>query len=202
MYKNKFFKPPFLDFGCNEGHVTSRIFSDFDPNDVWVADISNKLNPLNRSKFKNFLTISESDSTIDCASDFFNYVNCKHVIEHIQNPILTIKEFSRIIRRGGYLYIETPNPRSIFVPSLSKNATWNFYDDHTHIRPYSSTALKRLCEHHDFEVIKCGIFRNWKYALSLPLAPFISLLLWDSRPLHYSTIHAIGWSSFCLCVKK
>jgi len=49
--------------------------------------------------------------------------------------------------------------------------------------------------------LKSGIYREWKYALALPVAPLISLFLKDWRPVHYALIHAIGWSSYCWCEK-
>lgn len=44
--------------------------------------------------------------------DFFDYVACNHVIEHVLDPKLYMNEMFRILKSGGVLYLGTPNRKS------------------------------------------------------------------------------------------
>lgn len=200
MKTKKTFDGVILDYGCNDGHVTNMIHGTKENELVYLADIENHLNEKFKGKWT-FLYINKEDSSVDIEDMRFDGITCIHTLEHILEPQNPMKEFYRLLKPGGKLYIETPNPRALYVPNLDMNHTWNFYDDPTHIRPYTSGALSRLCYNHSFNVLKSGIYRSWKYALALPIAPLISLVLQDWRPMHYALIHAIGWSSYCLCQK-
>lgn len=46
---------------------------------------------------------------IPIESASFDYIICLEVLEHIENPFLMMREFSRLIRPGGRLLISTPN---------------------------------------------------------------------------------------------
>ena len=195
------FQTPVLDYGSNDGHVVSRIFKNCADTEIYIADIQNNISPTFKNRPWTFLTINKETSRIESPQNFFGSATCIHVLEHVPNPDNVIQEIYRALQAGGTFYLETPNPRSLYMPSMSRKSTWNFYDDPTHIRPYSASALARLCEANGFVIKKAGIYRRWRYALALPLAPLISLVMRDWRPFHYAMIHAMGWSSYCLCKK-
>lgn len=190
-----------LDYGSNDGHVTKRLFGNKDIDDLYVSDIEFKISEANRSIAKNFLYIDPVSSRIENEGSFFDSITCIHVIEHVSSVDCLMREMNRQLKVGGRLYLESPNSRSLFVPSLSNDKTWNFYDDPTHLRPYTTNALRNICLSHGFRIQKSGIYRELKYAAIFPIAPIISLILRDWRPVHYASIHLIGWSSFVLCEK-
>ncbi len=39
----------------------------------------------------------------------FDYVCCTEVIEHVQNPFALLREFWRVLKEGGFLFLSTPN---------------------------------------------------------------------------------------------
>lgn len=73
-------------------------------------------------------------------------VSAFHVVEHISFEQLqtVVAESLRVLRPGGLLIMETPNPENIVV------ATRNFYLDPTHLRPIPSLLLSFLPEHQGF----------------------------------------------------
>lgn len=197
---SKLFTGIHLDYGSNDGHVLVHLFNH--AQQLYSADVENKLDDNYKKKIFKSLDINIDNSKIESIpNDFFDSASCIHVLEHVPTPKNVIDELFRIIKSNGLIYIETPNERSLYTPTLSSGRTWNFYDDKTHIQPFSSTSLKALAEQSGFEVLDSGIYRENKYAFALPFAPIISLFLRDMRPLHYSIIHSIGWSSFILCKK-
>jgi 2-polyprenyl-3-methyl-5-hydroxy-6-metoxy-1,4-benzoquinol methylase len=53
--------------------------------------------------------------------DFFDIITMFDVLEHLPNPIETLTECSRIIKRGGILIIETLNTDSLIFKILKQN---------------------------------------------------------------------------------
>lgn len=73
-------------------------------------------------------------------------ISAFHVVEHISFDQLqtVVSEALRVLKPGGLLIMETPNPENIVV------ATRNFYLDPTHQRPLPSLLLSFLPEHYGF----------------------------------------------------
>ena len=57
------------------------------------------------------------------------------VIEHIQNPDIFLSEIYRVLKPGGLIYLSTPN--------WQMDAK-NFYNDPTHVKPYTPHSLERV----------------------------------------------------------
>lgn len=92
-----------------------------------------------------------------------------HLVEHLRDPSLFMKELHRVLSNKGLLLLATPNWRR----------DWKrFYDDETHVHPYTKRGIKRLCEKFGFEtqavknleVFRWGLYytRLWK------LFPFLA----------------------------
>jgi 2-polyprenyl-3-methyl-5-hydroxy-6-metoxy-1,4-benzoquinol methylase len=68
----------------------------------------------------------------------FEAVRMKEVLEHVADPLALVREARRLLRPGGFLVTHTPTPYSQFYP------IGNFWDDYTHVRPFSRLGLSRL----------------------------------------------------------
>ena len=77
-------------------------------------------------------------------------VSAFHVVEHITFEQLgtLVAEALRVLKPGGLLIMETPNPENIVV------ATRNFYLDPTHQRPIPSMLLAFVAEYAGFSRVK------------------------------------------------
>jgi len=77
-------------------------------------------------------------------------VSAFHVIEHISFDQLRtlVAEAFRVLKPGGLLIMETPNPENIVV------ATCNFYLDPTHQRPIPPSLLAFVVEYSGFTRVK------------------------------------------------
>jgi O-antigen chain-terminating methyltransferase len=77
-------------------------------------------------------------------------VSAFHLVEHIgfDQLHLLVSHAHRVLKPGGLLIMETPNPDNIIV------ATRDFYLDPTHIRPIPSSLLSFIAEFHDFQRVK------------------------------------------------
>ena len=68
----------------------------------------------------------------------FDVVRMKEVLEHVEDPLAMVREARRLLRPGGTFISHTPTPQSQLFP------VGNFWDDYTHVRPFSRTGLTRL----------------------------------------------------------
>lgn len=73
-----------------------------------------------------------------------------HIAEHIAFDDLNtlVQQALRVLKPGGLLILETPNPENIVV------GTTNFYLDPTHLRPIPPLLLSFLPEYHGFARVR------------------------------------------------
>jgi SAM-dependent methyltransferase len=73
------------------------------------------------------------------ASGAFSAVVAKDILEHILHPAAVMKEIQRVLQPNGMLWISVPH-----------SGSRRFYDDYTHIRPFTLRSLRALLEDHGF----------------------------------------------------
>jgi SAM-dependent methyltransferase len=74
-------------------------------------------------------------------------VIASHVLEHVVAPVDFMWELMRITRRGGLIWIEAPSELSaqpVASDDAEDHSFESFWDDPTHIRPWTPGALYRL----------------------------------------------------------
>lgn len=111
-------------------------------------------------------TQSWDNTRLDIVSDIakipvkessFDAVMCIEVFEHIPHPSEAIKEFGRIIKKGGYLIITVP------VCSLTHFAPFYFYNG------YSRYFFEKYLPESGFEVEELSYNGNWFEAVAQEL---------------------------------
>jgi O-antigen chain-terminating methyltransferase len=77
-----------------------------------------------------------------------------HMIEHLawRDVVALFDEALRVLRHGGCMIFETPNPENIIVGSCS------FYTDPSHLRPIPPSTLEYLAQSRGF--VDCEIMRS------------------------------------------
>lgn len=99
------------------------------------------------------LAVSEKDAITalhELSDESQTIVSGFHIAEHLPFDVLSdlMKESYRVLKPGGFLILETPNPENIQV------ATANFYLDPTHQRPLPQQLLTFLAEFYGFSRVK------------------------------------------------
>ncbi len=104
-------------------------------------------------------------------------VSAFHVVEHISFDQLRtmVSEALRVLKPGGLLIMETPNPENIAV------ATRNFYLDPTHQRPIPPQLLEFLPEYYGFARAKVLRLQESK-ALAESASPTLNDVLEGASP--------------------
>lgn len=84
---------------------------------------------------------------IQMDKEYADLVVASHVLEHVSDPTMFFWELCRITRKNGMIWIEAPSELSA-MPNGSDDAQDHsfrtFWDDPTHVRPWTPGALYRL----------------------------------------------------------
>ncbi|MFA5032826.1 MAG: class I SAM-dependent methyltransferase [bacterium] len=75
--------------------------------------------------------------------NFFDAILLREVLEHLHNPVETLKEIKRIIKPGGRIYLSVPISNNLFF-KIFKNR-WHSLEIPRHIWIPSTKAIKILC---------------------------------------------------------
>jgi predicted SAM-dependent methyltransferase len=84
--------------------------------------------------------------------EMFDIIFSSEVIEHINNPQEEIENFNKILRKGGLVYITTPNLNSVSHKYLGSK--WNIFHYPEHLSYYSPKTIKKLFEKNGFKTMK------------------------------------------------
>jgi len=82
-------------------------------------------------------------------NETFDFVFSKSVIEHLWNPENFMSENYRILKPGGRIIIMTPDWRS---------QRHIFYDDFTHVHPYTQLSVKDMLKIYNFQDVESEMF--------------------------------------------
>jgi SAM-dependent methyltransferase len=189
-----------LDIGIGKGDVI-RIFLTYRPDiEIYGIDI------VDQKKFLpavvHFSVANVVLEKLDFPDNYFDAVSVIHVIEHLNDLSNFFSEVFRVLKPGGAFYIETPSEKTTHLP---KFAGWfpdktggpiNFYDDDSHIRPWSPAILRAIVSGFPLSNIKIGTYRNFLYTLLSPLLLLSGLILRKRRMFVVGLNHMIGWSVF------
>ena len=101
----------------------------------------------------------------------FDLVRLKEVIEHVRDPLALVREGRRLLRPGGMLIAHVPSPYSQFYPVA------NFWDDYTHVRPFSREGLTRLVVDAGLRVVRIDGYVAGRNAVEKAVGAVLSRVL-------------------------
>ncbi len=109
-------------------------------------------------------------------------ITCMHLVEHLQELGGLFREAARLLKPGGSIYVETPDPKTVVYPSpkgkMLGKFTLNFFDDPTHVRTVPRSTIARAAEAAGLTVTGSGTSRNLLFAAAWPVFAFTP----SSRP--------------------
>lgn len=77
-------------------------------------------------------------------NESIDFITMNAVLEHIKNPDNIFKEIRRVLKTNGLVFVRIPNWQMDYT---------NFYDDPTHVKPYTPTSLKQTFELYNLKTI-------------------------------------------------
>lgn len=154
-----------LDYGCGRGEISqalrSRGFS--------VVPVDTAHDAGKSLEENDYVKLDEDAIQLPFADETFDVVFSKSVIEHLPQPLLTMGELVRILKPGGQLISLTPDWEQNYKI---------FFDDVTHVRPYTRKTMAQLYGLLGLEDVRTFRFRQlpicWKHPLINIIAACIS----------------------------
>lgn len=127
-----------LDVPAGEGALAARLIAagfevrccDLYPEIFRLHDVEIRRGDLNR------------DLPFDDRS--FDYVTCLEGLEHIENPQQATREFARLLRPGGHLFVSVPN-----ILNIEERLKWLVYGYTSHFKPITRAGVARLRAEYD-----------------------------------------------------
>ena len=146
-----------LDVGCNDGTFSKIIFERTKANKLIGIDVlqtsvdwANKHWKNPRMKF-----IVGDAHNLKFPGGYFDAVFCLEVLEHVEEPLKTLREIKRVMKKSGYGIFLVPSDSFLF------RLVWffwlNFYPRgwvwrETHIQTYRGNFLPKICKKVGFKV--------------------------------------------------
>jgi 2-polyprenyl-3-methyl-5-hydroxy-6-metoxy-1,4-benzoquinol methylase len=138
-----------LDIGCGMGFFLME-----------MQKSGYHVNGLEISAYAADIALEKVGAHINCGNLLNTSLKLKHfdiitlwdVLEHLYNPVESLKKISQIINPDGVLIIETLNISSLTAKILKDN--WPLYYPPYHLYYYNYSSLSRLLEKTGFKIIK------------------------------------------------
>ena len=145
-----------LDLGTGSGYLSFPIAKNNPACEVIGLDIVNEALEANRARadaegIKNLSFISYDGIDFPFEKDFFDLVVTRYALHHFPDINHSIGEVSRVLKKGGMLFISDPCPNAC--------DTGRFVDDYMrlkkdgHIKFYTKDEWKSICEDHNLRPV-------------------------------------------------
>jgi 2-polyprenyl-3-methyl-5-hydroxy-6-metoxy-1,4-benzoquinol methylase len=128
-----------LDNGCGRGEFLHAFGSM--GMEVHGTDVS--------SYCKDARIVDLNKENLPYPDNYFDVVFSKSVIEHISNTEHYVNEMKRVLKKGGVLILLVPDWETQYII---------FYEDPTHIHPYTVKSVERLLKMCEFGNVKTEKF--------------------------------------------
>ncbi|HJV20858.1 MAG TPA: class I SAM-dependent methyltransferase [Sediminibacterium sp.] len=97
----------FLDVGCGLG--AGLLYVNRPEFELYATELDADALLFVNQNIENVRTFKGELINANYPDNFFDYVYCNHLIEHVLDPVAYIKEMYRILKKDGVLYIGTPD---------------------------------------------------------------------------------------------
>lgn len=158
-----------------------------------------------------FACVNFEHQPLPYADASFDAIFCCHVLEHVAERMLLLREFARVLRPGGRIYLEGPSVRSLFLPSMPGlpsaergNAIGddlNFFDNFTHVRPLSRRGLQMFLQMAGCHCDASGPVRHAGKVLAAPFLLLGGLVARRRRWVCVALWELVGWSVYAMGTK-
>lgn len=132
-----------LDFGCGCGGFI-RCLKDNGISADGVELSQEAIQILNQEGHRVFRDISETE-------DMYDIITMFHVIEHLNEPDVVLKQIKKYLKPNGILICETPNSDDALLSRFQSSAFGDFTYWSEHVNLYSSLNLEKLMKRNGFE---------------------------------------------------
>jgi len=130
-----------LDIGCGQGSH---------PFTIGLNDYSGDCHPTYRGKYLPHVTSLAENADRIFNNDTFNFIVASHILEHVEEPILTFRKWCKLLRKDGIMILLMPDAR-YETPGIG---SW----DPTHKTFWTPNDFEKNCILPNGDIIKPEIF--------------------------------------------
>lgn len=128
FYYSLFFKKgdKILDIGCSTGNFIAQ-----DAKNITGIDSDDDAIKIARKRGFRVLRhdVRKKLPFKECA---IGNINCRHVLEHLEDPLSFIKDIFRVLKKSGRLVL------------ITDELTRHFWDDYSHKRPFTKKSMEQI----------------------------------------------------------
>lgn len=138
-------KTKILDIGCGNGWMLDLLKEFYGNNAITYGTEINK-NVCEAAKKRGHLVKYGLDPFKLFKNEKFDVINITHVIEHLSEPFLLIKDCFKILKNGGIIIIETPNYDSMDrkIINLFDKGSWGGFHFPRHWYLFCEQTVKKI----------------------------------------------------------
>ncbi|MBM3309249.1 MAG: class I SAM-dependent methyltransferase [Candidatus Altiarchaeales archaeon] len=181
-----------LDAGCGIGGAC-HLIQEKESREIYGIDLlENAIKKANENKRED-MHFSVGDITaLNFPDNYFNLVLSRGVVEHLPEPEKAVAELSRVLKKGGILFITVPNKHCythrLYRWFYRRIGLWKVGKELS----MSARELEELCSKHNCETIESGTFDILRALLNLFTLPdkqnILSKMALPIRGLIYYTL--------------
>jgi len=179
LIENNVYAASYLDIGSGGGELTQQLAKAIRARQYFCLDID--ASALRKATSRGCISyrLNLEYDKFPFESDFFDLITAFDIIEHLRNPDNMLRESYRVLKRGGFLLLTTPNIASWYnrllllfgEPPLGIDLSteWRYHYPFGvkgvisgHVRMYTIKSIVGLLEYHRFKVMICkGFAQIW-----------------------------------------
>jgi ubiquinone/menaquinone biosynthesis C-methylase UbiE len=155
-----------LDVGCNDGYFTLKAAELIETKNLYGIDLNR--NALEKASSKGIETkYHDVNTRFPFEDSYFDEVISNQVLEHVIDTDNFFRETYRVLKKGGYAVISTPNissfhnlaflnlgmqPPGLHVSEIQVGNPLYGTETHGHIKLFNLYSLKDLAKYHRYSV--------------------------------------------------
>ena len=150
-----------LEIGPGRGDLAVHLCKGLDISEYYILDIDQSVVEFVENRLESTGRLTRVMSSIIQAETLslggvgeFDMVVSSHVVEHTSDVRRHVLMLKKVLRKGGLLYIASPNIDSLGHKRLGPD--WRAYRDATHISLHSKKVMETILLDNDFRILVSG----------------------------------------------